>query len=49
MLEYCLSINSQGVYTVWVTINEELRSRVKFFFIALNFLNVLGKSIMRTI
>lgn len=31
MLEYCLSINPQGVFTVWVTINEELRFTVKFF------------------
>lgn len=37
MLEYCLSINPQGVFTVWVTINEKLRSTVKFY----NFFNEL--------
>jgi len=29
MLKYCLEINPEGVYTVWVTRNDELRKEVK--------------------
>ncbi|KAI1727493.1 glycosyltransferase family 20 domain-containing protein [Ditylenchus destructor] len=29
MLRYCLENNPQGVFTVWVTTNEELRQKVK--------------------
>lgn len=30
MLRYCLESNSHGVFTVWVTTNDELRNQVEY-------------------
>lgn len=31
MLQACLEVNPNGVYTVWVTQSDELRQTVSFF------------------